>query len=262
MMHTIPLRFSALRHLAQSPAHYRAALLKPFEPTPAMRVGTLIHAEAFDQTGPLVYEGERRGKSWSEFKLANPDTEIVTRAEADRAAQAVVALRAALLANPEAMHLLTGTIEHRFSWMIGERQCIGTPDVYGADFVTDLKSTANAEPGWFGRFALRAGHASQLVWYGDGLRTAGLADPKRYYIVAVEQKAPHAVTCFELTDRAIELGRKQYRTWLEQLLVCEASDSWPAYAQSIVPLDAPDDDFSLEWNEEHEEETADTAVTA
>jgi hypothetical protein len=37
------LHFSTLKHMARSPAHYREACVAPFEPTPVMRLGTLVH---------------------------------------------------------------------------------------------------------------------------------------------------------------------------------------------------------------------------
>ena len=49
---------------------------------------------------------------------------------------------------------------------------------------------------------------------------------------------------------ALDQGRRMYRTWMETLLVCEASDAWPAYAQGIVPLSVPDNDVELDFGDE------------
>lgn len=245
----LPVHFSTLKHFGRSPAHYLSALALGVTETKAMRVGTLVHAETFEQDGPLVYEGERRGNAWKAFKEENPGVEIVTRAEADRAREITDALRLSVLAHHTASGLLSGRIEQTIEWPLLGRACQGTPDVVGTDsdglFLTDLKTTADAHPAHFQRFALKMGYHAQLAWYMDGVRLAGLGDPRRGFIVAVEQKPPYVVTCFELTAEALEMGRRQYRLWMEQLLVCEASGIWPGYCQSIVPLDAPDEETEL-----------------
>jgi hypothetical protein len=39
---------------------------------------------------------------------------------------------------------------------------------------------------------------------------------------------------------------------MERLLQCEAAGEWPAYTQSIVDLDIPDEDFELKWDDDGE----------
>ena len=86
------------------------------------------------------------------------------------------------------------------------------------------------------------GYHAQLAWYMDGVEAAGLPAPHDGYIVAVESKAPYAVVCYQLTPRAFDMGRRSYRLWLEQLAVCEQSNFWPGYVQSVTPLDVPEDE--------------------
>ena len=103
--------------------------------------------------------------------------------------------------------------------------------------MVELKTARTANPDWFRRDALRMAYHAQLAWYADGLRAARLADVHHAFVVAVESAPPFPVVVFELTPEALEHGRKLCRLWLEQLLVCEQSDHWPGYAQSVVPLD-------------------------
>ena len=49
---------------------------------------------------------------------------------------------------------------------------------------------------------------------------------------------PSAASAAPLTDEARAAGEKSCRIWFERLLVCEASDHWPAYTDAIVSLDA------------------------
>jgi hypothetical protein len=48
-----------------------------------------------------------------------------------------------------------------------------------------------------------------------------------------------------LTARALEQGQRSYRLWFERLLTCEAADAWPAYCESVVDLDVPDEETDL-----------------
>ncbi|HTQ44502.1 MAG TPA: hypothetical protein VMI75_17190, partial [Polyangiaceae bacterium] len=76
-----PLHFSALRCMSKSPAHYRAAVLSPREPTYAMRLGTAIHAVVLEQPY-VVHDGTRRGKQWeaAQASAADSDALIITAA--------------------------------------------------------------------------------------------------------------------------------------------------------------------------------------
>jgi len=65
------VHFTTLRYMSQSPAHYRARCESPFEPTPAMRFGTLVHMLCFEQPGVQVWQGDRRGKAWEQFRDAH-----------------------------------------------------------------------------------------------------------------------------------------------------------------------------------------------
>lgn len=231
------IHFSRLRLMAKSPAHYKAADEFPREDTLAMRIGRLIHAMVLGGTYH-VWDGTRRGKAWDEFEVAHLGEEIVTRSEVETAEP----VAAAVIAHFGASALLDGDRERRVEWALAGRSCAGRLDVLGAGFITDLKTTTNAEPGWFTRHAIGMGYHAQLAWYRDGVEAAGLPMPERVYVVAVETKPPYVVTPLELTDRAIDMGRRTYRLWFERLLVCEKSDFWPGYVQGVAPFDVPEDE--------------------
>ena len=61
------LRFSRLRWMARSAAHYRVAEELASKETPARRLGTATHALALGGE-ILVYDGERKGNAWKAFE--------------------------------------------------------------------------------------------------------------------------------------------------------------------------------------------------
>lgn len=230
----LPVRFSNLRHIARSPAHYLHALHADRQ-TAAMRLGKLVHALCLGGNH-VVYEGERRGNKWKDFEAENAGKEIVTAKELATAD----AMRAAVAKHPEASFLLGGHHEVELTWEIAGRRCLGHVDVVGGLHITELKSGQTSQPGRFEWHALRMHYHAQLAWYLDAM--AATNSPRRdAYILVVEAAPPHVVTAFRVTDRAIEEGRKLYRLWFEQLRNCEESNYWPGYCEAILPLDVADD---------------------
>ena len=234
------LHWSSLRWIGKSPAHYRHYLETRLLPTPAMRLGSLVHAMVLGATRPfVVYPEARRGNKWKDFKAEHDGQEIVTAAEWAVASDIALAVKS----HPEAKLAMTGVKEHPIQWQIGARDCAGTPDINGG-VLTDLKVT-DSDPRRFPWQARKMGWFAQLAWYFDGICRATGTDPERVCIVAVEPKPPHIVVPYELTEGAIEYGRRVYRSYLETLEVCQASDSWPGYVQTFAVLDAPDNDLQL-----------------
>ena len=88
-----PVRFSNLRLMAKSPAHYRAALDGEREDTLAMRLGRLVHALVLGGDY-LVWDGTRRGKEWDRFAEENAGREIVTASELAQAEPVAAAVSA------------------------------------------------------------------------------------------------------------------------------------------------------------------------
>lgn len=239
------LHFSTLKNMGRSAAHYRYFADHGTESTAAMHLGTAIHNLVLEQgTGIVKFDGAaRRGKAWEAFRAeTDPDAIILTESEHETALEAARSVEA----HPGAMHLLHGLKEKRIEWTLNGRTCRGTVDAVNGNMV-ELKSTNDARPEFFSRLAMRLHYYAQLAWYVDGYNRARVAAPvvERAFIVAVETAPPYVVQTFEVTQNALDFGRKQYHLWLEQLAVCEASGEWPGYVQSDVPLEAPEE-FALQ----------------
>lgn len=238
-----PLRFSHLKHISQSAAHYRHRLSAPEKRKAVYEKGTALHSYLLgDEDSVVVYPARRAGKAWDAFEANHSHQTILIESES----RDVIGMRDSIRRHEQAMDLLRGTREQTLQWRIGERDCAGTPDVRTARRVVELKSAKTTQPDRFIREGLRFGYHAQLAWYLDGVASSGLGTPEEAWIVAVESSPPYPVTVFRLTDRAIEQGRRLCRLWFERLRVCEESNEWPAYVQGDFAFDVPDEDgFTL-----------------
>lgn len=231
----LPLRFHRLRQMSKSPAHFAAAI-EPAETAP-METGTAADELLLGHREVLAYPGEvRRGKAYDDYCAEHPGALILTQREAVK----TFGICTAVLKCSDAMRVLEGARRETLYWEFAGRLCRGTPDVRGDGFLTDLKTGETSDPRQFPWKVKRYAYHAQLSWYETGCGLLGHPITESY-IVAVEQLPPHVVTVFRLTPNLIEMGARLWRSWLEQLLVCEASGEFPPYSQSVVDLDLPDD---------------------
>ena len=235
------LHFSALKNFARSAAHYKYASEHGTVTTPAMAVGSAVHALVLEHGDSIVrFDGTRRGKKWLAFQDAHANETILTASEWDQAAQ----MAGAVTAHSRAAELLIGVHELAVEWRLGERACMGRIDSIRPDgAIVELKTAADASPRGFQRAAEKFGYFAQLAWYIDGQRAANPGGPSTddAFIVAVESKQPYVAQTFVVTSHAIDLGRRTYRPWLEVLNACEASGVFPGYQESDAILDVVED---------------------
>lgn len=233
------VRFSLLKNMGRSAAHYKCEIDGPNRRSKAMDFGTLAHTLTLtpDATDHVVFPHKRTGNRWKDFKAEHQGKLIVTPEELARAQH----VAAQVLAHPLAGPLLVGEREKELFWEYGGRKCGGRLDVLGANFISDLKFTANAHPGWFGWHARKMAYHAQLDWYATGARRLGRTVDD-CYLIAAEMFAPFAITVIRLTPAVLEDGARRWVSWFEALMVAEASNTWPAYVDHIVDLEMPAED--------------------
>lgn len=259
---TIPTRFSLLKTMALSPAHYLEAAqhdqdeddslagrLAAFasDRKEAFRIGNAIDVMLTGRAKVIVYNGRRdpRAKAWQDFQAeaaANGVAEILIASEMSVVEPVVAALRA----RKDAMRLLFDDtlVQQRIDWRWMGKAVRSTPDARkpGA-YVVDLKSAQSADPTMFARQARRLYYHAQAELYGNAMVANGERAPGEFYVVAVEKTRPHPVTIFRFTPDLLELGAKLNRLWMERLVQCEAANVWPVYAPepAVVDLDVEPD---------------------
>jgi hypothetical protein len=238
-----PVRFSHLKAYGRSGAHgYQARFSPEAQVTYAMQRGTAVHALLFDTRRVVGYPGSvRRGKDYDAFTADNPDSEILTMSEFVTAQRMAESVRNCKLAKPWLEGIVEKTILFRWQGI----DCRSTPDVRGPDFVTELKTCADASPFRF------PWHARKMCYHAQ-LRMESIAagNVEHHHIVAVESKPPYPVTVFTVTPRALEVGEKMLVLWAEALKACEASREWPAYSQTVCEFDVTEDEPELIFPEE------------
>lgn len=227
-----------LAQIDLSAAHYKAAFTDPREPNPAMNFGVAVHALLLGGARVAVFDGPaRRGKEWETFSEKHADKDAtLTKPEHERALRIVETV----LADPVAGPLFQGRKEVALKWNAYGLKCAGRIDLVNDDGIADLKTTTLAEPFIFTRRGLSMFMHAKMSWYLRGAKENKLPHAVAR-LIAVETRAPFAVTVFQLTPRALERGDKTVRLWVERLKTCRASNHWPAYSQSVVDFDIPED---------------------
>lgn len=232
--------FSHLKRLALSGKQYIHAVNTPTTPTPAMLLGTAVHAMVLGgrPERPIArYHGNRKGAAWKAFKEENPDAEILTAPEWNHA----VEISRAVLADPLARARLDGArFEVPLAWEEnGIRFSTSGVDILGNGALGDLKTSTTCEPEALQRQAFKMFYHCQLAFYRRGARANGLDVSRGLFLLCVETKGPHEVVDLELSEGLIDLADRTVSLWIEKLRIYRESNRWPGYAQSPIPWDVP-----------------------
>jgi len=250
---SFPLRFGHLSKFARSAAHYLEARSRDAAgieaPTAAMEKGSAFHAVLTGTREVVRYPGKvRSGKQWEAFQLEHADKLILTSS----AYEQVMGMVEAVWSDPVAAQLLNApglVYEQTLRPELHGFACRATPDVRSADCIIELKSSATTEPELFQRHAGRMLYHAQLAFYLQACAAAGIAVKRDAYIIAVEASAPHPVVVHQLTERALDMGERSIRLWVERLRGCIAADYYPGYTQSVVAWDI-EEDLELEYGDD------------
>lgn len=244
-------RFSHLKAMGKSAAHCRYSMLNDWEPTLSMRIGRGAHSLLLGGPGVIECRARRNTKDWKAVADANPGAIILNRTEYHKA----VAINAAVRADPRASRVLfqpETKYEETIHFEYLGRKCRATPDARTHRHLVDLKTTRNAAPDKFQWDATRMGYHGQLAMYREAMFQANGFYPASCYIVAVETTPPYLVSVHELTPGALDIGLRLCKTWMEKLLACEQSGSWPGYVETVVPWEVADLELNLTFADDDE----------
>lgn len=252
------MHFSTLKSIAESPQHFRHALVNPLKPTKAMRIGTIVHRLILGPQADhdvVTFEGTRNGKIWDLFKKAHAGDTIVSDKEWEEAEEIADAAKR----TDAIKRALDGSrFEVPLRWENSGVPC----STRGIDIVTagkrkiaDLKTAISVNPKKFLRHAERMFYQVQLAHYEDGARENGIDTSGGVELVAIESKPPFAVQVFVLPPDVLDWGRRQLALWIARLKSCADEDFWPAYSQSPVRWEVPA--YAIEDDEDDEDDADD-----
>ena len=239
------MNYSRIKHLRESPLHFREACDNPKPSSSSMSWGSLVHLLVFEpflfeQRYTVTTETDKRRKAYKEAKAeaeAN-GRELVTDEElnkANRAAKNVTAhpFVAELLADERTL------VESMHFWeQPGFGPCRMKVDVARLnDFGIlgcDLKTTRSTHPLSFRRDARMFGYDIQAAHYLHGLadrygvELGNVAIDWR--IIAVENVAPFDVTVYQLCAGTLDQALRDYDALAELYRTCVDNNSWPGRA--------------------------------
>lgn len=249
---TDPVRFSHLRAYGRSAMHGAFARTRPeLPPTDAMQLGSAVDALLFGHKKVYGWEGKvRRGKEWDEFKAAHEDGIILPNKAFYVARNMADALQSCRVAEPFLKGAFQKTILFRWNGL----DCRATPDVIGNGFLTELKTSMCSDPNRFPWHARSLAYHAQMKMQEIAVHSAKLSEAPimDHIIVCIESKEPYPIQVFRLTEKALQEGEKCLIAWSERLKIAEQSSSYPPYTTCIMPLDVPDDEQELIFEEEGE----------
>lgn len=244
------VNWSKLKMFDVSPAHYRQAVLEPFEDTDPMKLGRACHLAVYEpeqfQARCVVWRGKvRNGGAWDDFREAHADDEILTVHQHETALAVGRAVRSSAMAAP---YISGGQGEVTLLWRSGDVDLKSRLDwVAEVGAIADLKTVnrlGGAAPKTFGRTARNMKYGTQAATYRRAYHSVtGKLLP--YFLIAAETMAPFAVQVYRLTDEQLEQGEQHLEQLLETYRGCRDRSVWQQYANEVMPLEMP-----LEWSED------------
>lgn len=237
------LNWSTLKHLRESPKHFRHAQTAPREDSRALRVGRLSHTLALEPelftSAYAVWKGRRSGKEWEAFEASATAAgkDVITEPELNAAS----GVAAGIGSHPEASRIVSKAthVEASVFWDKGARALKARLDLVSDGCVVDIKTASNADPRTFaGQFA-RLGYHMQLAWYCDAMAEV-TGREHGAQVICVESTAPNDVIVYDVPGVVLDRGREENAMLLDMLDRCEASGEWPGRFQGVTNLEFPE----------------------
>jgi exodeoxyribonuclease VIII len=229
----------------RSIAHYLEGQVNPRESTPAMIMGSAIHQAILEPDDfPLKFtvlsDGDGRSAAIKAEK-ARAEAGGLICLTYDQG-QAIEGIQAAFKAHATAPSIVEeGQPEVSIFWEDPDTGLLlkCRPDWLRSDGdVMDLKTTTDARWRSFEKTIYDFRYHVQAAMIEDGLRANGLPF-ENFLLVALEKEAPFCLSVYRLTQEAIALGRKAYKSDLGKLAGYLREGGWPGYPYEVIPIGLP-----------------------
>jgi exodeoxyribonuclease VIII len=237
---------SGAKQLLRSAAHYVASRAEPREPTPNMQLGTAVHRLVLepDRAGDVIAapDVDRRTKAGKEayeaFKQASAGKLVLAPEDYERAHRCADAVAK----HPIAWQLFSGAETETTSlWHRDGVRCKARVDAISGTAIVDLKTTQDASPEGVAKAIASFGYHVQEAHYRDALEAQGMF-AERFVFVFVETQAPYLVTCAQIDEHALGIGRahvkKAFKRY-QQLMLGEIPAEEMGYEPIIHRITLP-----------------------
>lgn len=241
---------SSLKKILESPAHYQAALKFRMIPSPAMEIGTALHAlvldgeEAFNaayvKKPDKIKLTTKEGKEWKE---SIGRKKVLTTGGTHDPWNAVQGMAKSLrrlewYAGTDAEYIKRNEVS--IYWDHLGVRCKARLDSVLIDegIILDLKTTDSADCDLFTKKVIGLGYDFQAAAYTAAAEVA-YGKPFRFMFAAVERKAPYTVAIYEADEFMQAEGRRKFDEAIRIYKECEASGEWPGKEIKIGSLSYP-----------------------
>ena len=171
----------------------------------------------------------RQGKLWQAHLAAHPDKETLLPKELLKIEAMVRAARE----HPLVSYILASAyteISREWASPVSGLLCQARYDIVLPGEVIDiwdLKTVGDASERSIRGMIKRLGWAGQGAHYREGARVRNPAKAVRYGLICIEDKAPHDIGIWRLTDVDLDEADEERQELLQIIKQCTEDDSWP-----------------------------------
>jgi hypothetical protein len=236
------LPFDVYQDIDVSPKAYMDAKVSPSISSPAMVLGSAVHAmvlepDTFEDTY-AIYDGKvRKGKAWDSFSADNDGKEILTGAEFDTASRVSLSV----LGQTVTAGIFRETEKELSLIWIDETtglKCKARIDSLG-QYLVDLKTTSADTPQAFMSAAAKYFYHSQMAFYARGADALGLAyDGVK--IVAAQTKGLYESFVVNVPEQTLLDGGEFIDKWLQMVVECEEAGEYKGVGEEEYDFYLPE----------------------
>lgn len=233
------VNWSTLKAMADSPAHYLAALHVGRKDTAALRFGRVVDCLLFTPSEfstryaiPRFDDFRtKEAKAWKESAEAE-GLEVVKPTEVDEARTLADAVRAHPVAR---RYINAGRYQVPMVWTDeatglrckGLADLVGLPNGTAGTFLIDGKSAVNIGKRQYLRDFAKYKYHCQLAHYRNGCRYALNFDPAEIGHIVYEKGQPYDVGVLTFDSYIIDAGEQEVAALLRTVAECRAKNEWP-----------------------------------
>ena len=240
---------SKILKLLESEWHFYKHFLDPtrpkFKETPSMIAGThrhiaILEPDLFDKMFVCYKgEGDRRTKEYKEFAEKHKDKTVLKEEEYNE----ILYCRDAVLNDPVARILLKNGLYERSYFIDDKEDGISKKirlDIINSLAISDLKKCQNANKYEFEFDAGKYNLVIQAAYSLDIYKKISGIKKDNFVLIAVEEKYPYNVCCYEFKEDDLNIAREHIDNALKIYKKCSETNTYKKINYPVRTLDIPE----------------------